>query len=98
MSNVRDFGARGDGKSDDTEMVRHAVANAADGVVEFPRGDFLLRKTVEVRLSESGRLSLVGHGVGRVVMAGPGPAFRFTGTHAKSADPASFAPGVWQKE
>jgi hypothetical protein len=98
MSNVRDFGARGDGKSDDTEAVRHAVAEAADGIVEFPRGDFLIRKTVEVRLNETGRLALVGDGVGRVVMAGPGPAFRFVGTHTRSADPASFAPGVWQKE
>src|SRR5207249_2392796 len=36
--------------------------------------------------------------VGRVVMAGPGPAFRFVGTHTGSADPASFKPGVWETE
>ncbi|HEX5272244.1 MAG TPA: right-handed parallel beta-helix repeat-containing protein, partial [Gemmataceae bacterium] len=71
---------------------------AADGVLEFPRGDFLLRRTVEVRLAESGRIALVGNGVGRVVMAGPGPAFRFVGTHEGSADPESFKPGVWERE
>jgi hypothetical protein len=98
MSDVRSFGARGDGKSDDTAAIQHAVANAADGVVEFPRGDFRIRRTVEVKLNESGRLGLTGHGVGRVIMAGAGPAFRFVGTHTKNADPTSFAASVWQKE
>jgi hypothetical protein len=37
MSNVRDFGAKGDGKNYDTEAIRHAIANAADGVVKDPR-------------------------------------------------------------
>jgi polygalacturonase len=98
MSNVRNFGAKGDGRSDDSEAIRHAVEKAGDGVLEFPRGDFLIRRTVEVRLREHGRIGLVGNGVGRVVMAGAGPAFRFVGTHTKNADPTSFAPGVWQKE
>jgi hypothetical protein len=98
MSNVRNFGAKGDGRSDDTAALRHAVEKAADGVLEFPRGDFLLRRTVEVRLRDQGRIALVGNGVGRVVMAGPGPAFRFVGTHTRNADPTSFAPAVWQRE
>jgi parallel beta-helix repeat protein len=97
MSNVRHFGARGDGHSDDTAALQHAVASG-DGVLEFPRGDYWIRQTIEVRLNSQGRIALCGQGVGRVVMGGPGPAFRFIGTHTKNADPTSFAPGVWQNE
>src|SRR5947209_1062978 len=99
MSDLRNFGARGDGQADDTAALQHAVATTSDGLLEFPRGDFRIRRTVEVRLAEHGRISLSGlGGVGRVTMAGPGPAFRFVGTHTKNADPTSFAPAVWQKE
>jgi polygalacturonase len=99
MSDVRSFGARGDGSSDDTAAIQHAVAKADDGFLEFARGDFRIRKTIEIRLSEHGRIGLSGQcGVGRVTMTGPGPAFRFVGTHTKNADPTSFAAGVWHKE
>lgn len=98
MSSVRDFGARGDGKSDDTAAIQHATSQAADGVLEFPRGDFRIRRTIEVKLSESGRMGLIGHGVGRVTMTAPGPAFRFVGTHNKNADPMNIAAAVWEKE
>jgi hypothetical protein len=99
MSNVRDFGAKGDGRSDDTAALQHAVEKAADGYLEFPRGDYRVRRTVEIKLNETGRVGLNGlGGAGRVTMTGPGPAFRFLGTHAKSADPATFAPEVWLKE
>jgi hypothetical protein len=97
MSSVRDFGARGDGRSNDTTAIEHAVSQG-DGHLEFPRGDFRITRTIEIPLDTRGRISLTGHGVGRIVMAGPGPAFRFVGTHTKNADPTSFAPGVWRTE
>ena len=40
MANVREFGARGDGKADDSAAIQHAVQKG-DGVVHFPRGDYL---------------------------------------------------------
>jgi hypothetical protein len=98
MSNVRNFGARGDGRSDDTAALQHAVEQTGDGLLEFPRGDFRIARTIEIKLDEHGPLGLAGGGVGRVTMTGRGPAFRFVGTHTKNADPTSFAPGVWQKE
>lgn len=98
MSNIRNFGAKGDGVADDTDAIQHAVAQAGDGVLEFPRGDFRIRRTIEIKLNELGRFGLVSQGVGRVTMTGPGPAFRFVGTHPGSADPASFNAQVWQKE
>jgi parallel beta-helix repeat protein len=98
MSNVRNFGARGDGRSDDTAALQHAVEQTGDGLLEFPRGDFRIARTIEIKLDDHGPLGLAGGGVGRVTMTGRGPAFRFVGTHTKNADPTSFAPGVWQKE
>jgi hypothetical protein len=96
---VTDFGARGDGTTDDTAAIQRAVHESRGGVLEFPRGDFRITRTIDVRLADRGPISLTGRGgVGRVVMAGPGPAFRFTGTHAGSADPNSVRPAVWQRE
>jgi hypothetical protein len=45
-----------------------------------------------------GPVSLAGEGTGRIVMAGPGPAFKFLGTHEGTADPASFKPNVWERQ
>lgn len=94
-ADVRAFGAKGDGQTDDTAAVQKAVNESTDGEVRFPRGDYRITKTIEVKLAERGRTSLSGAtGVGRVIMAGSGPAFRFTGTHTGSANPGSFKPGV----
>lgn len=96
--NVRDFGARGDGVADDTAAVQRAVDESSDGSVDFPRGTYRLTKTVRVSLEKSGPVSLRGAGVGRVVMAGAGPAFHFVGSHRASADPQSFRPGGFARE
>lgn len=96
-ADVREFGAVGDGTTDDTAAVERAVRQASDGVVEFPRGDYRITRTIEIDLATHGRRSLDGGGgVGRVIMAGAGPAFRFTGTHTGTAGPSSFEPNVWQ--
>ena len=95
---VRDFGARGDGVTDDTAAVQRAVAETTDGTVEFPRGDYRITATVRVALEAKGPVSLRGLGVGRVIMAGAGPAFHFIGTHRASADPKSFRPGIMPRE
>jgi hypothetical protein len=95
-TSVTAFGARGDGQTDDTDAVQRAIDQA--GAVEFPRGDYRIRRTIEIDLAKHGPVRLTGHGVGRVTIAGPGPAFRFVGTHAGTADPESFRPGVWERE
>jgi len=48
---VRDFGARGTGKHDDTAAIQAAVAKAKEsggGVVYFPRGRYLLTEGIEL--------------------------------------------------
>jgi hypothetical protein len=80
MSDVLDFGAAGDGKTDDTEAILHAIR---DGVVDFPRGDYVVTKTIPIELSQVGRTGLRGAaGTAKIIMAGAGPAFSFLG-HAQ---------------
>ena len=89
MSNVREFGAVGDGQGDDTEAIQHAVSQG-DGVLHFPPGTYRITQSIEVRLAKRGPLSIDGSGgSAKVVMAGPGPAFRLVGTHGGTGDPGS---------
>jgi Pectate lyase superfamily protein/Periplasmic copper-binding protein (NosD) len=94
---VRDFGAVGDGKTDDTAAIQKAVDSGAGDIV-FPRGSYRLSKSVVIDLDKTGYTALVGDGTARVIMAGSGPAFHFIGTHAGSADPGAFKPEVWERQ
>jgi len=95
-TSVRDFGAVGDGVRDDTDAVQAAVDRG--GAILFPPGRYRLTRTVNVDLAQTGWVSLLGRGVARVIMEGPGPAFRFVGSHTGTADPGSVKPEVWEKE
>lgn len=98
MSNIRDFGAVGDGQADDTQAIQHAI-DAGDGVVEFPRGDYRITRTLLVDTSRCGRQTLDGSGTtAKLIMAGPGPAVFLKANHAKTADPGGFRPEEWQHE
>src|SRR5262245_1342008 len=88
MASVRDFGARGDGRTDDTAALAHAVQHG-DGSLVFPRGDYLLSEPLVVPLDLFGRLSIAGEGgVAKLIMTGPGPALHLVGT------PPHRAPGA----
>jgi hypothetical protein len=98
MSNVRDFGAVGDGQSDDTRAIQHAI-DAGDGLLEFPRGDYRISQTLRVELAQHGRTALCGSGgAAKLLMHGPGPALLLQGTHDGSAAPSGFQQRVWQNE
>lgn len=98
MASVRDFGAKGDGKTDDTQALQHALEKG-DGQVSLPRGEYLITRPLVVPLEKFGTVSIAGQGgTPRVLMAGAGPAFHLVGTHKKSALPAHFVEGVWQHE
>jgi hypothetical protein len=94
---VRAFGAKGDGLADDSAAIQKAVASGA-GAIRFGKGTYRLTKTVLIDLDKVGFTSLIGDGVARIVMEGPGPAFKFLGTHAGSADPWQFKPNVWDRQ
>jgi hypothetical protein len=96
MSNVQHFGAKGDGKTDDTAALSHAIQHG-DGHLEFPRGDYPISEPLYVPLERFGRLALEGFQA-RLVMTGPGPALHLVGTHPRTAQPEDFQEGVWQRE
>jgi hypothetical protein len=95
--NVRDHGAKGDGAADDTAALQAAV-DAAAGVVQLPPGTYRVTRPVVIDLDKVGFTAVSGGGVARVVMAGPGPAFKVVGTHAGTAAPASVKGNVWAKQ
>ena len=98
MSNVQHFGATGDGTTDDTEAIRHAVQEG-DGVLHFPPGHYRVSRPIEISLAESGPLGIDGtSGTARVLMAGPGPAFRLVGTHEGTGDPQSVKGNVYPNQ
>ena len=98
MSSVRDFGAMGDGLTDDTEAIQHAIDDG-DGHLEFPRGEYRISKTLLVDLEKRSRSSIGGAGgTAKIVMYGAGPAIFLKATHARTADPSGFRPEEWQRE
>jgi len=98
MSNVRNFGAAGDGQRDDTQAIEHALHDG-DGLLEFPRGIYRITRPISVRLKESGPVAVRGAGgTARIVMAGAGPAFVLEATHTTTADPTGFRPEEWLRE
>ena len=98
MSNVRRFGATGDGTTDDTEAIRHAISDG-DGALHFPPGSYRITRPLEINLAESGPVGIDGtSGTARVLMTGPGPAFRLIGTHGGTGDPSSVRGNVYPNQ
>lgn len=94
MALVTSFGAAGDGASDDTDAILHALADG-DGVLEFPRGTYRISRTIEIDLAAHGPLGVFGsHGAARLLMAAAGPALRIVGHHGGTAVPESRTPGT----
>lgn len=86
----------GDGKADNTAALQ-ALADRG-GLIQLPKGVYRITKPIVIDLTKAGYTAVEGGTVARVVMAGPGPAFHFVGTHAGSAAPRTFQPVVWDRE
>jgi len=98
MSNVQRFGATGDGVTNDTEAIRHALRDG-DGVLHFPPGSYRITEPIEVDLESTGPTGIDGtSGTARVLMDGPGPAFRLVGTHGGTGDPNSVTGNVYPNQ
>src|SRR5258708_3516938 len=98
MTSVRDFGARGDGKTDDFKAITHAILKG-DGPLHFPRGDYLIWRSLQIPLQTHGRLSIDGAGgLAKIIMTGAGPAINLIGTHRRTAEPSHFTDDYWRRE
>ena len=98
MTNVADFGAAGDGITDDTDAIQHAIDESI-GQLSFPRGTYRITKSIIVDLASIGWTSLDGQsGTARIVMDGQGPAIILKGNHKGSADPKSYTEQTWNSE
>jgi hypothetical protein len=90
MIDVTNFGAAGDGKTDDTESLQHAI-DMGGGVIDFPPGKFLITSPLHIDLSKNGPVGVRGAaGTSTIIMKGAGPAFRITGSHEGTAAPQSW--------
>jgi hypothetical protein len=98
MATAFDFGAKGDGKADDTASLQHALS-AGDGVLELPKGTYRITKPLVIDLTRQGYGAVRGQqGTSRILMTGPGPAIRIVGDHKGTASPATYQPHTWEKE
>jgi hypothetical protein len=91
---VRDFGAVGDGKADDSGAFQRAI-DSGRGDIRVRRGTYRFQKTVVADLDRIGPLSIIGSGTATIIMAGPGPALRLVGTHDGTASPDTVEEDVW---
>jgi hypothetical protein len=94
---VLDFGAKGDGAADDSAAIQSLI-DAKTGTIRFPAGTYRITKPLVVDLDKVGFTSLVADGTAQLLMAGPGPAIRFVGTHGGTAAPESVKVEVWQRQ
>ncbi len=94
---VSDFGAVGDGQTDDTAAIQKAV-DSGNGSVRFAKGIYRITKPIVIDLDKVGYTSIEGDGSATILMAGAGPAFRFVGTHAGTAAPNTVKQNVWENQ
>ena len=48
-ASVKDFGARGDGKSDDTSAIQSAINSTGSGTLLFPAGTYIISSPLYLR-------------------------------------------------
>ena len=94
---VRDFGAVGDGKADDSGAFQRAI-DSGRGDIRVPRGMYRFEQTVVADLDRVGPLSILGSGTATIIMAGPGAALKLVGTHGGTASPTTVEDNVWRNQ
>lgn len=88
--NVKDFGAVGDGATDDYEAIQNAldsVGNAGGGEVYFPKGTYLTSKTLRIHSNTSIR----GAGASSQIMPYPSHSFDDIPLRADNTEPRFVA-------
>jgi len=89
MGDLLGLAQLGDGTTDSTAALQQAIDE--HGSVRLPRGTFRMTRPLEIGLGKCGPCSVTGDGTATLLMAGPGPALRFVGSHKGTASPASVS-------
>lgn len=98
MAEVANFGAAGDGVTDDTAALEHAL-HEGDGVLRLHKGTFRLSRPLVIDLAKTGYAAIIGDGgTSRLLMTGPGPAVKIMGSHQGTSVPKSVTNAIWQNE
>ncbi|MBV9926083.1 MAG: hypothetical protein JOZ96_13780 [Acidobacteria bacterium] len=88
----RDFGAKGDGRTDDSEALSKAVASIKGGVLYIPKGTYVIAKRIDI---DRGNLVLRGAGAGETILYFPNSLTDLFGNTYNEAKQSqwSFRPG-----
>ena len=65
---VRDFGARGDGITDDTAAIKNAISKSSDGKIYFPSGTYVISSAIRI----PSNTQLIGENNDTIILAAPG--------------------------
>ena len=80
--NVRDFGAKGDGQTDDTDAFQTALDalshSASPGVLKIPQGNYLISRTLVIEAAYGLTIQGVGAGGYRIPSLAPQPKMHMT--------------------
>ena len=95
---VYHFGAVGDGTTDDTQALQHAL-ESGDGILELEKGSYRITRPLVIDTTVQGYGGVRGKsGASRFVMEGAGPALRVLGNHTGTAQPQSYTQETWNQE
>ncbi|MAV37162.1 MAG: hypothetical protein CMJ59_17095 [Planctomycetaceae bacterium] len=98
MTLATGFGVTGDGRTDDTAALQHAI-DAGGGVLQLAKGTYRLSRSLELDATRLGYVGIRGEqGASRLLMAAAGPAVSITGDHRGTATPAHVQPHTWERE
>ena len=98
MTLATHFGAAGDGRTDDTAALQHAI-DAGGGVLHLAKGTYRISRTLQFNTTQLGYVGIQGaQGASRLVMTGAGPAISVTGDHRGTATPIHVQPHTWDRE
>lgn len=89
----RDFGAKGDGRTDDSQSLLKAVRSIKEGVLYIPKGTYVIAKPIDIK---RGNLVLRGAGPGETILYFPNSLTDLSGNTYNEAKQSqwSFRPGL----
>ncbi len=93
---VCDFGATGDGVTDDTTTIQEAIESTTGGLY-FPAGQYRITRGLRVDLAARGHTHIRSGGA-QIINESDQPALHIVGSHESSADPAEMTQQVRSHE